>query len=107
MTCDRYVILTDRTPLDHAALDQWGVAPCDLAILAKQTTAAQEAIMAAFAEHAAKPGKADLMEPTLLPVPSPGRVWCPRRRCHAPGTLAAYRARQNGITLPTRGGRQC
>lgn len=71
MTCDRYVILTDRTPRDHAVLAQWGVAPCDLAILAKQTTAAQEAIMAAFVEHAAKPGKADLMEPTLPPVPAP------------------------------------
>jgi hypothetical protein len=71
MTCDRYVILTDRTPRDHAVLAQWGVAPCDLATLAKQTTAAQEAIMAAFAEQAAKPGKADLMEPTLPPVPAP------------------------------------
>ena len=71
MTCDRYVILTDRTPRDHAVLAQWGVVPCDLAMLAKQTTAAQEAIMAAFAEHAARPGKTDLMEPTLPPVPAP------------------------------------
>lgn len=71
MTCDRYVILTDRTPRDHAVLAQWGVVPCDLAILAKQTTAAQEAIMAAFAEHAVRPGKTDLMEPTLPPVPAP------------------------------------
>jgi hypothetical protein len=71
MACDRYVILTDRTPRDHAVLARWGVAPCDLATLAKQTTIGQEAIMAAFAEHAAKPGKADLTEPTLPPVPSP------------------------------------
>jgi len=71
MACDRYVILTDRTPRDHAVLAQWGVVPCDLATLAKQTTAAQEALMAAFAGHAARPGKADLMEPVLLPVPAP------------------------------------
>lgn len=71
MTCDRYVILTDRTPRDHAVLAQWDVAPCDLAVLAKQTIAAQEAIMAAFAEYAVKPGKADLMEPTMPPVPAP------------------------------------
>jgi hypothetical protein len=71
MTFDRYVILTDRTPRDHAVLAQWGVAPCDLAILAKQTIAAQEPVMAAFAEHAVKAGKADLMEPTLPPVPAP------------------------------------
>jgi hypothetical protein len=71
MTCDRYVILTDRTPRDHPVLDHWGVAPRDMAILAKQTTAAQERLMAAFAEHAAKPGKADLMEPFLPPVPAP------------------------------------
>src|ERR1700722_18751414 len=71
MLCERYVVLTSRTPRDHAVLAQWDVAPCDLAMLAKQATAAQEAIMAAFAEHAAKPGKADLMEPTLPPVPAP------------------------------------
>ena len=52
-------------------LARWGVAPCDLAMLAKQTAAAQEALMAAFAEHAAKPGKSDLMEPVLPPVPAP------------------------------------
>jgi hypothetical protein len=40
-------------------------------MLAKQTAAAQEALMAAFAEHAAKPGRADLMEPVLPPVPTP------------------------------------
>jgi hypothetical protein len=71
MTCDRYVIFTDRTPRDHPALAQWGVEPCDLTLLAKQTTAAQEAIMVAFAEHVVKPGKADLMEPALPPVPPP------------------------------------
>lgn len=71
MICERYVIVTDRTPRDHVVLARWGVAPCDLAMLAKQTAAAQEAVMAAFAEHAAKPGKADLMEPVLPPVPAP------------------------------------
>jgi hypothetical protein len=71
MACDRYVILTDRTPRDHPVLNHWGAAPCDLAMLAKQTTAAQERLMAAFAEHAAKRGKADLMEPFLPPVPGP------------------------------------
>lgn len=70
MLCERYVVLTDRTPRDHAVLTRWDVAPCDLAMLAKQTTAAQEALMAAFAEHAAKPGKADLMEPVLPRVPT-------------------------------------
>jgi hypothetical protein len=40
-------------------------------MLARQTAAAQEALMAAFAQHAAKPGKADLMEPVLPPVPAP------------------------------------
>lgn len=71
MLCERYVVLTNRTPRDHAALARWDVAPCDLAMLAKQTTAAQEALMAAFAEHAARPGRADLMEPVLPPVPAP------------------------------------
>lgn len=71
MTCDRYVILTDRTPRDHPVLVKWGVAPCDLRMLAQLTNAAQEAVMAAFAEYVAKPGKADLMEPTLSPVPPP------------------------------------
>ena len=70
MACERYVILTNRTPRDHAVLAQWGVVPCDLAALAEQTTSAQEALMAAFAEYAAKPGKADLMEPMLPPVPA-------------------------------------
>lgn len=71
MICDRYVVLTDRTPRDHPLLLGWGVQPCDLALLAKQATAAQEALMAAFAEHRAKPGKANLMEPVLPPVPPP------------------------------------
>ena len=71
MTCDRYVILTDRTPPEHPVLAQWGVEPCSLAMLAKLTTAAQEAVMAAFAEETGKPGKADLMEPILPPVPAP------------------------------------
>jgi hypothetical protein len=71
MTCDRFVIMTDRTPRDHAVFAKWGVAPSDLAALAKLTTVAQETVMAAFTEHAAKPGKADLMEPTMPSVPSP------------------------------------
>jgi hypothetical protein len=60
MICDRYVILTDRTPPDHPLLVGWGVEPCDLA---------QETIMAAFAELSTKPGKTDLIEPILPPVP--------------------------------------
>src|SRR5947208_13825622 len=60
MICDRYVVLTDRTPGEHALLLGWGAEPCDLAMLAGQTTAAQAAIMAAFEEHRCKPGKAYL-----------------------------------------------
>jgi hypothetical protein len=71
MLCDRYVILTDRTPREHPLLIGWGVEPCDLAMLAKQTTAAQATVMAAFEEHRSKPGKADLIEPILPPVPAP------------------------------------
>jgi hypothetical protein len=71
MICERYVVLTDRTPRDHVVLARWRVAPCDLAMPAKQTAAAQEALMAAFAEHTAKPGKADLMEPVLPPILTP------------------------------------
>lgn len=71
MTCDRYVFLTDRTPADHEVLAEWGVKPCDLAMLAEQTIAAQEAVMSAFAEHAAKPGKAELVEPSMPAVPTP------------------------------------
>ncbi len=69
MACDRYVVVTDRTPRDHAVILGWDLKPCDLAQLRKQTIAAHEVIMAAFTEQAAKPGKADLMEPTLPPVP--------------------------------------
>jgi hypothetical protein len=71
MACDRYVILTDRTPRDHTVLAKWQVAPCDLAMLTKEATAAREAVIAAFAEQAARPGKADLMEPALPLVPPP------------------------------------
>jgi hypothetical protein len=71
MICDRYVVLTDRTPREHPLLVGWGIQPCDLALLTKQTMAAQENLMAAFAEHRAKPGKANLMEPVLPPVPPP------------------------------------
>ena len=70
MTCDRYVVLTDRTPTDDEVFAGWGVKPCDLAMLAKQTVAVQEAVMSAFAEHAAKPGKAELMEPSMPTVPT-------------------------------------
>jgi hypothetical protein len=71
MACDRYVVLTDRTPRDHLVLAEWGVAPCHLATLVKQAAAAQEAVMAAFAEQATRPGKADLMEPALPLIPPP------------------------------------
>jgi hypothetical protein len=71
MICDRYVVLTDRTPREHPVLIGWGAEPCDLAMLAGQTTAAQAAIMTAFEEHRSKPGKADLIEPVLPPVPQP------------------------------------
>jgi len=73
MACDRYVVLTDRTPRDHPALAGWDLVPCDLGMLAKQTVAAQEVIMGAFAAHVAtKRGKAaDLIEPVLPPVPPP------------------------------------
>ena len=39
MVCDRYVVLTDRTPREHPVLVGWGVEPSDLAMLTKQTTA--------------------------------------------------------------------
>jgi hypothetical protein len=71
MICDRYVVLTDRTPREDALLISWGAEPCDLAMLAGQTTTAQAAIMAAFEVHRSKPGKADLIEPVLPPVPKP------------------------------------
>ena len=71
MICDRYVVLTDRTPRDHPLFAGWGVKPCDPAMLAGQITAAQATIMAAFEEYRARPGKADLIEPILPPVPAP------------------------------------
>jgi hypothetical protein len=71
MICDRYIVLTDRTPRSHPLLVGWGVEPCDLVMLAEQTTAAQAAIMAAFEEHRAKPGKAALIPPVLSSVPAP------------------------------------
>jgi len=71
MICGRYVVLTDRTPRTHPLLIGWGVEPCDLAMLAKQITAAQATVMAAFEEYRSKPGKADLIEPILPPVPPP------------------------------------
>src|SRR5262245_45164128 len=71
MVCDRYVVLTDRTPRQHPLLMGWGAEPCDLAVLAGQTTAGQAAIMAAFEEQRSKRGKADMIEPVLPPVPRP------------------------------------
>jgi hypothetical protein len=71
MLCDRYMVLTDRTPREHPLLIGWGAEPCDLPILAQQITLAQAAIMAAFEEYRRKPGKADLVEPVLPPVPQP------------------------------------
>jgi hypothetical protein len=71
MVCDRYVVLTDRTPREDALLISWGAEPCDLAMLAGQVTAVQAAIMAAFRAHRSKPGKAGLIEPVLPPVPEP------------------------------------
>lgn len=71
MVCDRYVILTDRTPREHPLLIAWGVEPSDLAMLAKETTAAQATVLAAFSEYRTRPGKFDLVEPNLPPVPPP------------------------------------
>jgi hypothetical protein len=71
MICDRYVVLTDRTPRQHSPLIGWGVEPTDLAMLAEETTAAQATIMAAFEGHRSEPGKADLIEPVLPLVPAP------------------------------------
>jgi hypothetical protein len=71
MICDRYVVLTDRTPRHHPILVGWGVQPCDLAMLAEQTTAEQAAARASFGEYRTRPGKADLIEPILPPVPAP------------------------------------
>jgi hypothetical protein len=71
MICDRYVILTDRTPREHPLLSGWGVEPSDLAMLAKQATAAQATVLTAFSEYRARPGKSGLIEPNLPPVPAP------------------------------------
>jgi hypothetical protein len=71
MTFDRYVILTDRTPRKHPLLISWDVEPGDLAMLAKETTAAQAAIMASFSEYRTRPGKSHLSEPNLPAVPPP------------------------------------
>lgn len=71
MTCDRYVVLSDRTPLDHPAFAGWGIIPCDLSILIEETKAAQDSIMKAFAAYRTRPGKARLAEPALPAVPLP------------------------------------
>jgi hypothetical protein len=71
MICDRYVILTDRTPREHPLFIGWGLEPSDLALLAKQTTAAQATVLTAFSEYCARPGKSQLIEPSLPPVPAP------------------------------------
>jgi hypothetical protein len=71
MICDRYVILTDRTPREHPLLSGWGVEPSDLAMLAKQTTAAQANVLTAFSGYRARPGKSGLIEPNLPLVPAP------------------------------------
>ena len=71
MICDRYVVLTNRTPRAHPLLIGWGVEPCELSTLAKQTTDAQATIMAAFEKYRTTPGKANLVEPGLAPVPAP------------------------------------
>jgi hypothetical protein len=71
MVLDRYVVLTERTARTHPIFTGWGVEPCDLAMLAEQVIAAQAAIMAAFEDYRAQPGKANLMEPNLPPVPAP------------------------------------
>ena len=71
MVCDRYVVLTDRTPREHPLLMGWGVEPSDLAMLVKQITAAQATVLAAFSEYRARPGKSYLSEPNLPPVPAP------------------------------------
>lgn len=71
MVCDRYVVLTDRTPREHRVLVGWGVEPSDLAMLTKQVTAAQATVRTACSEYRTKPGKSDLSEPELPPVPGP------------------------------------
>jgi hypothetical protein len=71
MICDRYIVLTERTPRNHPLLVGWGIEPCDLVMLADQTAAAQAAIRTAFEEYRTKPGKADLIQPALPPAPAP------------------------------------
>jgi hypothetical protein len=71
MICDRYVILTDRTPREHPLLIGWAVEPSELAMLAKQTTAAQATILTSFSEYRTRPGKSHLSEPNLPAVPAP------------------------------------
>lgn len=71
MAADRYLVLTGRTPRGHPALAGWQAQPCDVAMLADETMAAQNAVMAAFEAYRATPGKAGLMEPLLPPVPPP------------------------------------
>ena len=71
MICDRYIVLTERTPREHPLIVGRGVEPADLAMLAKQTTAAQATVLTAFSEYRARPGKSDLSEPYLPPVPAP------------------------------------
>ena len=60
MVCDRYVILTDRTPRDHRVLVGRGVEPSDLAMLTKHTTAAQATVRTACSEYRTRPGKSQL-----------------------------------------------
>ena len=71
MVSDRYIVLTDRTPREHRVLVGWDVEPSDLAMLTKQTTAAQATVRTACSEYRARPGKSHLNEPELPPVPAP------------------------------------
>lgn len=71
MMCNRYVVLTERAHHERLLLAGWGVEPCDVAMLAKLTTAAQTTIMAAFEEYRTRPGKGRLTEPKLPPIPGP------------------------------------
>lgn len=71
MLCDRYMVLTDRAPRGHPLLIGWRAEPCDLGLLAERTTVAQATIMAAFEEYRGRPGKGELVEPVLPPVPEP------------------------------------
>lgn len=69
MACDRYVVVTGRTPLEHPVFAELDLKPCDLDGLLEQTRVSQEAILTAFAEYKKKPGKKALTEPSLPPVP--------------------------------------